>query len=104
MANTFALGGVLVLLAVVLNGCGGCDQAAVDKCTAPYMETTKTMDFTKICPALTAWTGCLKDASCCDDDGAKAAIAGAIQSYNTVNPALGVALCKDSNKATNKCA
>ena len=48
----------IACLALVMQGCGGCDKDDGAKCVAKGMSNCK--DFTK----------CLKDASCCDhEDG-----------------------------------
>ena len=95
VAQRVALGGVLVLLAVVLNGCGGCDTDAGKKCAEPFVAAIGSGKMETICPAMTAYTGCIDSAGCCSEDDMKKALDGYVATYNTV--------CTGANVVTNKC-
>jgi hypothetical protein len=97
MAKAFAIGGFLVLLAVVLNGCGGCSSDDANTCAQTFASAVQAAgtDMKILCSGLTAYTGCIKDAGCCDADGMKATLDGAVAQYNAV--------CTGTMATTNKC-
>ena len=60
-------GAVLVVMALTLQGCGGCDQAALTTCAQSYTSDPSISAGTDaVCPTWQTYTGCVKDAGCCD--------------------------------------
>ena len=86
--KTLALCILLVCVAISLQGCGGCSEDDVKKCSEDYVAGVGGAggDMDKTCKLVTTLVGCIKDAGCCSDTNGKAAI-DSMQSVSSV--------CKD---------
>ena len=65
------------LVAVVLQGCGGCDEDAYAKCTTPAYADGVCSTFSK----------CIKDADCCDHEANGAKVKDAVAALCTASKA-----------------
>merc|ERR1712094_86966 len=64
-------------VAVVLQGCGGCDEDAYAKCTTPAYADGVCSTFSK----------CIKDADCCDHEANGAKVKDAVAALCTASKA-----------------
>ena len=76
---------LLLCIAISLQGCGGCSEDDVKKCSEAYTTSFAGAgaDTKKICSSISTLVTCIKDAGCCDDTNGKAAI-DSMQSASSV--------------------